>query len=55
MNKMDITIGHIEACKNYNEAYEKITDPIKGFGYKLTKNEVTLCLYYARLYFKKEA
>lgn len=52
MNKMDITIMHIEACNNLQEAQKKISDPIKGFGYKLTKNEQCLCFHYAKLYFK---
>ena len=51
MDKMDITIGHIQACKDFEEAWHKLGDPVEGFGYKLTKNEVTLCMYYARLYF----
>lgn len=53
MNKMDITIGHIEHCDNLSEALKKIYDPVKGFGYKLTKNEQTLCIYYAKLFFKE--
>lgn len=51
MNKMDITIMKIKACENLAEAIKKIENPIKGFGYKLTKNEITLCIHYARLFF----
>ena len=54
MNKMDITIMHINACKDVNEAFDKLANPIKGFGYRLTKNEVTLCKHYAMLYFSRK-
>ena len=54
MNKMDITIMRIKACKTLEEACKKILNPIEGFGYKLTKNEIDLCLHYAKLYFGKE-
>lgn len=54
MNKMDITIAHIRACKTAEEAYRKITKPIEGFGYNLTKNEITLCLHYMKLYFENK-
>lgn len=52
MNKMDITIAHVQACKTLREAWDKISDPIKGFGYRLTKNEQYLCYHYAKLYFE---
>lgn len=51
MNKMDITIAHIKACKSAQEAFEKLYDPIKGFGYKLTKNEICLCMHFVKAYF----
>lgn len=52
MNKMDITIAHIERCESESEAWKKIDNPIEGFGYNLTKNEKTLCKHYAKLYFR---
>ena len=55
MNKVDITISHIESCEDLQEALAKIQDPIKGFGYKLTKNEINFCRYYAFLYFNKHS
>lgn len=51
MNKMDITIMHVKACKDLKEACRKIDMPLEGFGYNLTKNEKTLLFYFARLYF----
>ena len=52
MNKADITIGHIKACNTYEEAWRKITNPVEGFGYKLTKNEISFALHFAKLYFE---
>lgn len=54
MNKADITIMRIKACKDYKEAVGKILDPIKGFGYNLTNNERSFCLEVAKLYFRGE-
>lgn len=54
MNKMDITIAHIRACATLEEAFEKIRNPIKGFGYKITRNEQTLCMHYAKLFFERK-
>lgn len=53
MNKADITIMRIKSCKDMTDAVKKILDPVKGFGYKLTKNEQNFCLHYAKLYFSK--
>ena len=51
MNKADITISHINNCKTFDEAIKKILNPVAGFGYKLTKNEISFCIHYAKLYF----
>lgn len=51
MNKAEITIMRIKNCETYEEACEKINDPIKGFGYNLSSNDRSYCLAIARMHF----